>query len=250
MKRSFLIAPAVTLLTMIVCAHAHADTVKLCGSNTVQQQLILPHRDAVQKASGHTLEIVSNGTGKGLADLGNGKCDASMSSDFLEDAVKSAEKAGKKLDPKTLVFHPIKTDEIVFVVHPSNSVSSLTWDQIRDIHTGKITNWKEVGGKDMAIAVHSEVATGGNGAMIKHAVLAKAEFATTVKFYDKPQRVAEMVKGDEKGVGGLGKGLIPDQTKVKIIQTKKLERPLAFITVGEASPKVKQVIDAFKAASK
>jgi phosphate transport system substrate-binding protein len=250
MKRLFLIAPAATLLSFMIGAPAHADTVKLCGSNTVQQQLIVPFRDAVQKASGHTLEIVSNGTGKGLADLGNGKCDASMSSDFLEDAVASAEKAGKKLDPKTLQFHLIKTDEIVFVVHPSNSVSSLTWDQIRDIHVGKVANWKDVGGKDMPITVHSEVATGGNGAMIKHSVLAKAEFGATVKFYDKPQRVAEMVKGDEKGIGGLGKGLIPDQSKVKIIQTKKLERPLAFITVGAPSAKVKQVIDAFKTASK
>lgn len=250
MKLPTRITSAATLLSLMVCSGAFADTVKLCGSNTVQQQLVVPHRDAVQKASGHTLEIVANGTGKGLADLGNGKCDASMSSDFLEDAVAAAEKAGKKMDPKSLVFHPIKTDEIVFIVHPSNTVGSLTWDQLRDIHTGKISNWKEVGGKDMPITVHSEVATGGNGAMIKSSVLAKADFGPGVKTYDKPQRVAEMIKGDEKGIGGLGKGLIADPSKIKIIQTKKLERPLAMITVGPATPKVKQVIDAFKAASK
>ncbi len=250
MNIRFLIKPAAALLCATSMSGAVAATVKLCGSNTVYQQLVMPFRAAVEKASGHTLEIVANGTGKGLADLGNGKCDASMSSDFLDDAVGAAEKAGTKLDPKTLVFHQIKSDEIVFIVHPSNSVSSLSWDQIKDIHTGKITNWKEVGGKDLPITVHSEIATGGNGAMIKHSVMAKAEFASTVKMYDKPQRVAEMVKGDEKGIGGLGRGLIADPGKIKILQTKKLERPLALITVGAASPQVQQVIDAFKAASK
>ncbi|MES2298701.1 MAG: substrate-binding domain-containing protein [Pseudomonadota bacterium] len=251
MNRRHYLVSALALVCASVSAGAYADTVKLCGSSTVVAQIIKPHREAAEKASGHTLEIVANGTGKGLADLvAGGKCDAAMSSDFLEDAVAAATKAGAKVDAKTLVFHNIKTDEIVFIVHPSNTVGSLSWEQIKDIHTGKITNWKDVGGKDLPITVNSEVPSGGNGAMIKHAILGGADFAATTKLHDKPVRVYEMVKGDEKGIGGLGKGLIGDAGKVKIIQTKKLERPLAIITVGEASAKVKQVIDALKAASK
>jgi phosphate transport system substrate-binding protein len=250
MKSNRSVVFTLAFLCAALCGGARAETVKLSGSNTVNQQIIKPYREAVEKATGHTLEIVASGSGKGLVDLANGKCDASMSSDFLEDTATAAAKAGTKVDTKKLVFHNIKSDEIVFIVHPSNAVSSLSWEQIRDIETGKISNWKEVGGKDMPIVVNSEAASGGNGAMIKHAILGGADYGPAVKMHDKPQRVYELVKGDEKGFGGLGKGLIGDAGKIKIIQTKKLERPLAFITMGEPSAKVKQVIDAFKAASK
>jgi len=63
------------------------------------------------------------------------------------------------------------------------------------------------------------------------------------------KRVAELVAKDESGVGGVGKGFVDGKTD-RIIQTKKVERPLAIVTMGEPSAKVKQVIDAFRAAVK
>src|SRR5262245_24049334 len=112
---------------------ALADTVKLHGATTVVDVVINPHRSAVQQATGHTLEIVGNATGRGLVDLADGKADASLVSEPLDIAVAAAAAAGKTLDPSKLKLHEIRKDEIVFVVHPSNPVSSLTWEQIRDI---------------------------------------------------------------------------------------------------------------------
>ena len=137
----------------------------------------------------------------------------------------------------------------MFIVHPSNPVTKLTWKQIRDIHTGKITNWKQVGGKDVPITVYSEQPSGGTCTMVKKEVVGGAEYAATVKYVTNQARIPEMVPKDEGGFGGVGKGFV-DGAKTKVVETKKLERPLAFITVGAPSAKVKQVIDAFKAASK
>lgn len=50
-----------------------------------------------------------------------------------------------------LIETPVAHDAFVFIVHPNNPVKSLTHQQIRDIYMGRITNWKEVGGKDMII---------------------------------------------------------------------------------------------------
>ena len=65
-------------------------------------------------------------------------------------------------DDGTYVEHVIHEDIIVPVIHASNPVSKLTWNQLSDIHTGKITNWKEVGGLDKKIIVvtsHNQSAT-------------------------------------------------------------------------------------------
>src|SRR5262245_46669667 len=181
MNKKRLVVLAAAVCAAFAAPPAVADTVKLNGATTVQNVVVNPHREAVQKATGHTLEIVGNATGKGLVDLSEGKCDAAMVSEPLDIAVSAAETAGKKIDPKTLQMLEIRKDEIVFVVHPGNGVGALTWDQLRDIHTGKTTNWKQVGGKDAPIVVYSDAVTGGTRAMIKKVVMGGAEYGAEVK---------------------------------------------------------------------
>lgn len=249
MKNALVILSVAAAVSATFTTCAMADTVKLHGATTVVKMLVNPNRAAVEKASGHTLETVGNATGKGLVDLTDGKADASMSSEPLDIAVAAAEAVGKKVDARTLQFHEVKKDEIVFVVHPSNPVGPLTWAQLADIHTGKITNWKQLGGKDLAITVYSDALTGGTRAMIKKVVMGGAEYAAGVKSLTSVARVAEVVAKDESGVGGVGKGFA-DPAKTKFVQTNKIERPLGFVTVGDPSAKVKQVIEAFRTASK
>lgn len=244
MKKAIAVWSASALL-LGAAPFASADTVKLHGATTVIDVVINPHRNAVQQATGHTLELVGNATGKGLVDLSDGKADAALVSEPLDIAVAAAGVAGKTIDPKTLRMNELRKDEIVFVVHPSNSVGSLTWEQLRDIHTGKITNWKQVGGKDSAINVYSDALTGGTRAMVKKVVLGGAEYGDNVKSLTAVKRVAELVAQDAQGVGGVGRGFV-DPSKDKIVQTKKIERPLAIVTIGEPSAKVKQVIEAFR----
>lgn len=221
-----------------------ADTVRLHGATTVIDRLIAPHQSAVEKATGHKLEIVGNATGKGLVDLHEGRGDASLCSEPIEIAVKAAAVAGKQVDRTKLQFHVLMQDEIVFVVHPSNPVSGLTWQQIRDIHTGKIKNWKAVGGKDAPITVFADTPTGGTRAMVKSIVMEGQEYAPSVVSLTAVKKVAEMVAVDATGFGAVGRGFV--DSRAKIIVTRKLERPLGFITIGAPSPAVKAVIDAFK----
>jgi phosphate transport system substrate-binding protein len=61
------------------------------------------------------------------------------------------EKAYSNSAGVSLIETPIALDAFVFIIHPSNPVTSLTIEQIRDIYTGKIINWNEVGGNDSSI---------------------------------------------------------------------------------------------------
>jgi phosphate transport system substrate-binding protein len=245
MRRALAVTVTAGMLLAGLAPCAIADTIKMHGATTVLDVVVNPVRAAVEKSTGHTLEIVANATGKGLVDLVHGKAEVTMVSEPLDIAVAAAKVAGETIDPKTLQFHVVRNDEIVFVVHPSNPVTKLTLEQIGDIHTGKITNWKQVGGKDQAITVYSDAVTGGTRAMIKKLVMGGNEYAQSVKSLTSVSRVPQVVAKDESGIGGVGRGFT-EGLAVKLIQSSKVERPLGFVTLGDPSPKVRQMIEAFK----
>lgn len=239
----------VSLALTLLAGTCIAETVKISGASTVFNVVVSPAKAAVEKSTGHTLQVVSSGTGKGLVDLFDGATDIAMVSEPMDIAADAAAVAGKKIDPKAVQFFELKKDEIVFVVNPANPVGKLSWEQLRDIHTGKISNWKEVGGKDKPIVVYADSTTGGTRAMIKKIVLGGAEFGSAVKSQSSVKRAAEMVGGDEAGVAGVEKGFV-DAAKNKTLDTKKIERPLALATLGAPKPPAKAVIDAFAKEAK
>ena len=228
---------------------ALADTVKLAGSATVVNAIITPHREKVEKSSGQTLQIVSNATGKGLIELVDRNADIAMISSSLETAIATAEVAGKKIDPSTLRVHQLRSDDIVFLVNPSNPVSKLTPAQLGEIHTGKIGNWKQVGGKDLPITIYTSTPTGATSAVVKKMVMGGADYPASVKTMVSFARLAEMVPGDEGGIGAVGRSFVKSDAKAKVLETAKITRPLALVTLGEPSARVKQVIDALTAAA-
>ena len=83
------------------------------------------------------------GSGSGITAVQEGRCDIGLASRALKDS----EKEGG-LTETVLAY-----DGIAMVVHPENPVDDLTLEQIADIYTGKITNWKDVGGNDAEIVL-------------------------------------------------------------------------------------------------
>ena len=232
------------LVLLVSAAPAQAALVKLSGATTTIHRVVRPYKAAVEARTGHTLEVVGSGTGKGLVDLVEGRCDAALSSAPLGIAIPAARAAGKDIDIKSLTFSVLKLDEIVFVVNPDNPVKSLNWAQIKAIHAGKIKNWKEVGGKDMPITVYTDPPTGGTYALIKQIVLGGAEYSDSAIPLASVKRVGDMVASFPDAIGGLGIGFV--DARMKIIESKKLDRPLGIITIGEPKGKVKEIIDAYK----
>src|SRR5262245_50049597 len=247
MKRS--LSVITIAVAALVSGAAVADTVRISGATTVLNVVVGPAKDSVEKSTGHSLAMIGSGTGKGLVDLFDGATDIAMVSEPMDIAADAAAIAGKKIDTNKVQFFELKKDEIVFVVHPSNPVGKLSWDQLRDIHTGKITNWKEVGGKDLPIVVYSDSTTGGTRAMVKKMVMGGADYGPAVKAQISVKRAAEIVGGDDAGITGVGRGFV-DPAKMKIVDTKRLERPLALVTLGAPTPAAKAVIDAYAKEAK
>jgi phosphate transport system substrate-binding protein len=244
MKKHLIAAAA--LMSLVTSAPVLAEEVRINGSTTVIDQVVVPHKAAVEKSTGLTVVVAAGGTGRGLADLLDGKCDASMASDALEDAAAGAKGLGKAVDVSKLQFHLLVNSQTVFITNKSNPVKTLTWQQVQDIHSGKIANWKEVGGKDMPITVYTEPASSGTRGMVKSLVLEGKEFGPNTKPLPSPKRIVEVTATTEGALGDVGISFA-DTEKVNIVQTKKLNRPLAMVTIGDPSPKVAKIIAAFKA---
>lgn len=239
------------------CQSCHRDTaaatkqppVRIHGAASVFDSVVSPYRSAVEKATGVSLAVEKNNAGKGMKELAEGKCEIAMVSASLEASLAAAKTAGLEKAPSDLQTHLIATSEVVFVVHPSNPVKSLSWDQLKDIHTGKVTNWKQVGGKDQPIAVYTDAAASATRGLVKQVVMGNAEYAPSAKAVAFVKEVNDRVAQDEAGVGALGLEFA-DAKQVATVQTKKVERPLAFVTVGPPGEAVQKVIDAFRAEAK
>ncbi|CAM5209560.1 Phosphate-binding protein OS=Ureibacillus acetophenoni OX=614649 GN=SAMN05877842_11587 PE=3 SV=1 [Ureibacillus acetophenoni] len=98
-----------------------------------------------EKDSAINIEVNQIGSSAGITNATNGVSEIGMSSrDLKEEEVANG-----------LVEQIVAYDGIVVVAHPTNKVDDLTLDQVKQIFTGEITNWKELGGDDMEIVVVS-----------------------------------------------------------------------------------------------
>lgn len=113
----------------------------ITGSSTVAPLAMEMARRFEQQHPSVRIDVQSGGSGKGIADARNGIADIGMASREL------------KADELDLTSHKIAADGVSIIVHESNPVSELSNDQIADIYTGRINNWKQVGGLDQAITV-------------------------------------------------------------------------------------------------
>lgn len=230
-----------------------AEEVKLHGSTTVQKRIMEPGKDALEKATGVKLVLVGNGTGNGLEDLVNGKCDASMASEELEDAVASMKAATGKDAPAGLKPNVITSDVIKVIVNPSNPVSKLSKEQLKGLHNGKIANWKEVGGQDMPVIVITSHLGSATRKVFQKIIMDGDKYVVGALEVETTRKEIDNVAQFPEGIGAVSMGFINlpgNKEKVKIVETQEISRPLMLITKGEPSPAVKKVVDFFSGEGK
>ena len=144
-----------TLSWMIACCAvalagtAEAQSISLNGSTTVAYMLVLPNKATIEAASGQRIVVVGNGSQRGLSDLVAGRAEIAMiSAPLEEEAARVNRRKPGSFDPTGLKAYIVGESRVAFIVHPTNPVRSLSNAKLADILTGKITNWKDVGGAD------------------------------------------------------------------------------------------------------
>ncbi len=228
---------------------AQGPVLRLHGAASVVDGLVRPHAAAVEQATGIRLVVDRSNAGKGLKDLVEGRCELALASASLEATLDAARTAGLTAPAPDLHLHVAATSEVVFVIHPSNPVRRLTLEQLRDIHTGKIACWKELGGPDRPIAVITDAAASATRALVRQVVLGGADYAAGARAVAAVAQVNDEVARDPTAVGAIGRELA-DLSRVAVVETGRVERPLAFVSVGEPDAAAARVIEAFRAQAR
>lgn len=191
--KKFLVA---TALLAAMAINAAPITVK--GSDTM---VILAQRWAeayMAKHPGTTIQVTGGGSGTGLAALVNGATDIANAS----RPMKSSEMNQLKERYASLGVE-VKTakDGITVYVSESNPVQSLTLEQVRDIFTGKIKNWKEVGGSDATIILYSRENNSGTYVYFRDNVLRGKDYAANAQHMPGTAAVVNAVSKDRNSIG-------------------------------------------------
>jgi phosphate transport system substrate-binding protein len=200
---NILILLAVALTTANVMA---ADELQINGSTTVG-----PIGDAFAEAfkDKASITVSKTGSGDGAAALLEGRCDIAMMSRFMKEAEFEAA-VEKGIMP---VAHAIAMDGVCVVVHPSNPVSALTSEQTRNIYTGKITNWKEVGGADRPIVVISRDTSSGTYETFEGLIMKNEKMGDATEYVNSNPQAHARVKSTVDAIGYVGLGFLDRNVK-------------------------------------
>ncbi len=229
-------------------------TVVIAGSTSVQplsEELAAAFMDL---NAGITIEVQGGGSGQGIKAIAEKIADIGA----LSRNVKDEEKASVS---DTIV---IAKDGVAVVVNPASTVENLTIDQIKQIYTGEITNWKEVGGEDAPIVVVSrEEGSGTRGAFTEITkVMSKNEAGEEVDNTTKDAlvqgstgAVMQTVATTPHTIGYVSLGSLSDTVKAVNVEgvgpsnetvlsgEYKISRPFNYVTGGELSEVAQLFID-------
>ncbi|MGE5605742.1 MAG: phosphate ABC transporter substrate-binding protein [Bacteroidota bacterium] len=165
MKKGFLVVALFSVLTLVAVAYGASliGAVQIVGSTSVQPLAEELAQAFMAKNSGVKIFVQGGGSGAGITAAINGTANIGNSSRELKP-----EEAAAGIH-KTV----IAKDCIVIIVHPSNSVNNLTVEQIQKIYLGEISNWKEVGGPNLNIALVNREASSGTRGAFEELVMGK-----------------------------------------------------------------------------
>ncbi|RMG00535.1 MAG: phosphate ABC transporter substrate-binding protein [Nitrospirae bacterium] len=143
----FIVLSALLFLTTPSFSQPSSKVIKINGSSTVRPVVRIAARVFGRK---HKIrfEVKGGGSSKGVRSAGQGIVDIGMASRYLKDS--------EKQKYPDLIHHTIGYDGIAVIVNSKNPIKNITKKEIQGIYTGRIRNWKELGGPDMKITFISK----------------------------------------------------------------------------------------------
>jgi len=222
---------------------AKKRTVTVAGSTSVMpfteklaEHFMIDHRDFI-------VEVQGGGSTAGIQACLNGTVNIGMSSRQL--------KGEENILNQIIICY----DGISLVLNPANPITNLSLKDVRDIFSGKIKNWKELGWIDRSIdAVTREEGSGTRGSF-EELVMTDEEIDDGIMVQDSNGSVKEVVATDPYAIGYISLGLVDDKVKAVIIDgvepsidtiklgQYKIVRPFLYVTHGGLDDSGREFID-------
>ena len=168
-----------------------------------------------------SIAVTGGGSGTGIAALINGTVDiANASREMKDDEIEDARANG--IEP---VEHRVAIDALAIIVNPANPVSQLTIDQLADIFTGRITNWRDVGGDDAEIILVSRETNSGTHVYFLDEIVRKGDadntdiFAPQTILMPSSVGITSEIQRNPHAIGYDGLGYVTEHEKLIAVAT-------------------------------
>ncbi|MCE9499964.1 MAG: phosphate ABC transporter substrate-binding protein, partial [Leptospira sp.] len=210
------------------------EKLKITGSETMHSMMGIIGTEYMKKSRKISVEVKGGGSAEGIEELVKGETNIAVSSRGLIDKeLLDLEKQGK-IEQIVIAY-----DGTAIITHPNNSVQQITLDSASDIFSGKITNWKDLGGDDMPIQVLIRNDKSGTAFYFREHILRKKdlgeeeyrknrfnEFTKNAKIMQTNEEMGNFISGNKGSVGYMGMGSAEVDAKNKV-------KPLKYSRTGK-----------------
>ena len=198
MKKLLLNIPLAAAVLALSSVAAHAGKITVKGSDTLVVQAQRWAEIYMGKKPETKIQVTGGGTGIGFAALQNNATDLCNASRKIraQEIAECIKSFGRRPTE-----YKVALDGLSVYVHESNPLKELTIEQVRLIFTGKIKNWKEVGGPDARIVLYSRENSSGTYEFFKDHVLDGKDFAASAQTMPGTAAVLQAVAKDKNSIG-------------------------------------------------
>ena len=217
LKTLWFIMAALIIAMPVPTIHAAGSEITIKGSTTILPVAQVASEVFMEKNPSIKISVQGGGSGVGIASLLDKTTDIATSSRKIKtEEIEKGKASG--IIPNEIA---IALDGIAVIVHPTNSVKALTKAQIKDIYTGKLSNWSEVGGKDAKIVIVNRDTSSGTYEAFEILALNKEKVRPDALTTASNQAVAQTVAQTPGAIGYVGHGYLTP--KVKAVTVDKIE---------------------------
>lgn len=180
-------------------------TITLAGSTALQPLAQAAAKDFMNKNAGIQVNVSGGGSFTGLNNVTSGSVDIGNSDVSVE--------GNADFKDKGLVDHLVAVEPFLIITNKDVTIDNLSQAQLTDIFTGKITNWKDVGGQDAKITIIGRSASSGSRATISKVVMGGKDFTSAATAQDSTGNLITAVAQTPGSIGYIDAAYLKDTVK-------------------------------------
>lgn len=246
MIRIFL--PLVLVVQLCFSSLASAKEVRVGGGGAAIIGVFAPAVEMFQNETGIRVLLNINTPVNGLIDLDRGDIDIATAAIPFKDLLDKAAAQGITVDAKSMSYVIVGNNVTKFVVNRSNPLTALTKEQLKDIFSGRIKNWKSVGGSDTEIKVVWGDQTPGQNQLVAREILSPLTVRPEKILVRSYKDIRAKIMDLPGGIGFIPETLVTAQIKV-LDPAPVIGESVIAVTKGTPTPAAKQLLDFIKEVS-
>lgn len=211
-------------IAMLVFGCGKKQQILIAGSETMKDVIAILAEDFNKAQSKYEAKVDGGGSKAGIEDLTLGRIDIAMTSNDIKETHLDALADISKFEKVDIGY-----DGLAIVVHPANKVKQIHLSQYASILSGKITNWKELGGDDMMILPVLRNRQSGTEAFVREHVLRRkdlgeavyaafrnTEYSRTATIKRDNKEILDFVANNPGAIAYMGVGVAKSEGKGRI----------------------------------